>query len=132
MKVVELNFYGYTWEEYAFQISGLQGIFIIYKGILDAEGFVVLNKVLYIGYHNGLIELYNQKVFESIRQFVAPSERIFLSYAEVLNDVVGNDLATLINNEVNPLYKNKETKIVSDYKLICKGNCDLIPKEIIS
>ena len=132
MKVVELKFYGYTWEEYVFQISSLQGIFIIYKGKIDAEGFVKLNQVLYVGYHKGLIELYDQKVFESIRQFVAPSERIFISYAEVLNDVVGNDLASMINNVVTPLYKNKEIKTVSDYKLICKGNCDLIPKEIIS
>lgn len=132
MKLVELNFYGYTWEEYSFQISSLQGIFIIYNGGLDAEGFVKLNQVLYIGYHKGLIELYDQKVFESIRQFVAPSERVFISYAEVLNDVVGNDLVSMINNAVKPLYMNKAIKNVYDYKLICKGNCDLIPKEIIS
>ena len=131
MKVIELNFYGYTWEEYAFQISSLQGIFIIYKGRIDAEGFIDLNQVLYIGYHKGLIELYDQNVIECIRRLVAPSERIFLSYAEVHSDVVGNDMASLINNEVKPLYKNKEIREVSDYKLICKGNCDLIPKEMI-
>ena len=131
MKVIELNFYGYTWEEYAFQISSLQGIFIIYKGRIDAEGFIELNQVLYIGYHKGIIELYDHNVIESIRRLVAPSERIFLSYAEIHSDVVGKDMASLINNEVKPLYKNKETREVSDYKLICKGNCDLIPKEMI-
>lgn len=130
MKEVELNFYGYTWEEYAFQISSLQGIFIIYRGRLDAEGFVELNQVLYIGYHKGIIELYDQKVFESIRQFVAPSERIFISYAEVHSDEVGNDLTSLINMEVSPLHMDKELRKVSNYKLICNGNCELIPKEI--
>lgn len=131
MKVFELNFYGYTWEEYAFQISSLQGVFIIYKGRIDAEGFIELNKVLYIGYHRCIIELYDQNIFESIRHFISPLERIFLSYAEVHSDEIGKELASLMNKEVTPLYKNLEIRILSNYKLVCKGNCDLIPKEII-
>ena len=131
MKRVELLFYGYTWEEYAFQISSLQGIFIIYRGKIDSEGFVVIEEVLYVGYHHGIIELYEQGIIESLKDYIASTERIFMSYAEVKLESVGLDVASVIRNEVRPKYKSEETKKVSDYHLICKGNCELIPQEIV-
>lgn len=59
MKTIRLHFHGYTWEDYAFQISSLRGIFVIYKGKLDLEGAVLLQDILYIGYHQGIYEMYD-------------------------------------------------------------------------
>lgn len=130
MKQVELNFYGYTWEEYAFQISGLKGIFIVYKGRLDPEGLIELKEVLYIGYHKGLIELYDQKIIESIKQFITSSDRIFLSYAEVPLDIVGSEIASMIIEVVHPKHSLKSAGCASDIRVICKGSCNLIPEII--
>lgn len=131
MKRITLNFYGYTWEDYAFQISSLKGIFIVYKGIIDPEGFIDIKELLYVGYHNGIIELYEKNIIEAIKQYVNSSERIFLSYAEVPPEEDGIALASLMVNGAHPKYCLNATTPTSNVLLICEGNCKLIPEEII-
>ena len=131
MRTVDLYFYGYTWEEYAFLISSQEGIFIVYKGRLDSEGAIDIKDVLYVGYHKGIKELYDRKLFDSIRQYVDISDRIFLSYAEVPSDEKGYDLASIIARAVSPSYIEGEQISVSNIKVVCKGNCKFIPSEIV-
>ena len=131
MRKIELYFYGYTWEEYAFQISNVQGIYVIYKGRIDADGLIEIKEILYIGYHKSFIDLYEQNVIEFVKEYLAPTDRIFFSYAEVRSEVFGKDVAALIINEVNPIYNNKNISKITGYDLSCKGEYKLIPKRII-
>lgn len=135
MKKVTLTFYGYTWEEYAFQISSLKGLFVVYKGRLDNEGYVDIKEVLYVGYHNGIIELYDDNIIDSLKQYMDFGERLFLSYAEVPSDTDGETISSLISKAVHSIYKKeKKEKIKNSSEQItitCKGNCELIPQEII-
>lgn len=130
MKEVELRFYGYTWEEYAFQLEGHSGIFIVYLGCLDSEGFVVVKDILYIGYHKRINELFDNGKIGSLKKQVDGSYRLFFSYADVLSETEGITLAKIMNNaidyrKIKPVSRNN--RII---KLICKGKCDLVPYEI--
>lgn len=132
MRKFELYFYGYTWEEYAFQISNLKGIFVIYQGCLDFEGSIDLKNILYVGYHNGIIGLYENGVISSIKQYLEPGNRLFLSYAETPTDDVGDKLASIIVSVVKPKYNPKGVR--NDFlntQIVNKGYCKLIPENII-
>lgn len=131
MNKVTLTFFGYTWEEYAFQISSLKGLFVVYKGRLDREGYVDIEDVLYVGYHNGILELYDDNIIDSLKQFMDSGERLFLSYAEVPSDADGETISSLISKAVHPKYKKNMINCSEQMTIICKGNCELIPQEII-
>lgn len=132
MRKFELYFYGYTWEEYAFQISSLKGIFVIYQGCLDSEGSIDIKDILYVGYHNGIIDLYDNGVINSIKQYLEPGNRLFLSYAETPTDEDGEELASIITSVVKPKYIPKGVR--NDFlntQLVNKGYCKFIPENII-
>ena len=128
MRTVDLYFYGYTWEEYAFHIPNLTGI---YRGSLAPEGSIIIKDLLYVGYHKSIKELYDDHIMDSIRQYVNPIDQIFLSYAEVPFEEDGKDLASVILNETHPKYSIENNSVASDIKLVCKGNSKLIPEVII-
>ena len=131
MRTFELYFYGYTWEEYAFQISSLKGIFVIYQGCLDSEGSIDIKDLLYVGFHNGIISLYENGIMDSLKKYVEPRNRLFLSYAEIPADVDGEKLVSILKRAVKPKFNPNSS--ISDYpntKLVNKGNCKLIPEEI--
>ena len=132
MRVVRLHFYGYTWEEYAFQISSLTGIFIVYSGNLTSDGEIALDNVLYIGYHSGIFELYEKGIFDNIEGFVPKGGRIFLSYAEVPSCSNPEDLVCCIENVAHPKYIKEKKPCTVNMKITCSGNCALIPKETIN
>lgn len=132
MRKFELYFYGYTWEEYAFQISSLKGIFVIYQGRLDSEGFIDIKEILYVGYHNGIVGLYENGVINSIKHYLEPGNRLFLSYAETPTDDVGDNLASIIASVVKPKYNPKGVRNdFLDTQIVNKGYCKLIPENII-
>lgn len=132
MRRFKLYFYGYTWEEYAFQISSLKGIFVIYQGCLDSEGSVDIKDLLYIGYHNGIISLYENGVIDAIKQYVEPGNRLYLSYAETQTDEEGKELASMIIRASKPKYKlEKDLCDFPNATIIINGNCKFIPEEII-
>ncbi len=129
---VELYFYGYTWEEYAFQISSLKGIFVIYQGRLDSEGSIDIKDLLYVGNHNGIVALNENSVKASIKQYVEPGCRLFLSYAETPSDEDGEELATILIRATKPKYKPRaDQSSFQTATIINKGNCKFIPEEII-
>ncbi len=131
MRTFELYFYGYTWEEYALQISSFKGIFVIYQGCLDSEGSIDIKDLLYVGFHNGIISLYENGIMDSLKKYVEPRNRLFLSYAEIPADVDGEKLVSILKRAVKPKFNPNSS--ISDYpntKLVNKGNCKLIPEEI--
>lgn len=132
MKEIELRFYGYTWEDYAFQISSLRGIFFIYKGNLDYEGAVVLKDILYVGYHHGIYEMYDEGIMNRIKEYVGVNDRIFLSYSEVHDDEDGKEIEAFLRKAVNPRFNVDEVTNHSDIHIICNGGCALFPKELLS
>ena len=69
MQVVRLHFYGYTWERFRWQIAHQRGVLIVYRGKLDAEGYVKMKEILYIA-HSTVHELYQSPVIDSIMQRV--------------------------------------------------------------
>ena len=103
MRKFELYFYGYTWEEYAFQISSFKGVFVVYQGRLDSEGGIDIKDILYVGFHNGIIDLYENGVINSIRQYIEPG------------------------NRYNP--KGVRSDLLN-IQLVNKGNCKFIPNTI--
>lgn len=130
MKEIRLKFYGYTWEEYAFLISSLKGIYIVYSGCLDAEGAVSLKDVLYVGFHNGIFDLYEKGIIKKIGPFLEDGDRLFLSYSEVPDDEFKEIIVSMINKAVCPKFSNADVSDSFNIKLICEGNCDQIPHEI--
>ena len=85
-KQIFLHFYGYTWEEYSFQLPSMKGIYVVYGGKLSCEGEIELHNVLYIGFHESISEMFDRGVFENIRRQSSPYDRFFLAYAE-FNDI---------------------------------------------
>ena len=132
MKEIRLNFYGYTWEEYAFQVSNIKGLFVIYKGQLDKEGFVSLQDILYVGYHHGIYEMYDEGCMNQIRHFIDPNDRIFLSYSEIPLDVDGKAVETILRNSIKPRFVRETEMIPSEIEIICDGACALFPEGLIS
>ena len=129
MKEIELYFYGYTWEKYAYQIAGQPGIYIVYSGHLDPEGFVVMNRVLYVGYHKRCADILESDIIDDLRSSLENNYNLFFSYAIYPSEKEGKEIAELIMNSLN-LSKGKLGKDMVDKKIVCKGKCELIPNEI--
>lgn len=134
MKEVELYFHGYTWEEYAYQIIGHPGIYVVYGGHLDSEGFVVMHEVLYIGYHKRINELFENGMLYSLKHQIKDNERLFFSYTDVMSEEEGNMIAAMLVSSVNPKKAKSELEEIARRKInkiVCKGKCDLLPNVII-
>lgn len=129
-KEITLHFYGYTWEEYAFQVSCLKGIFVVFSGKLSGDGDIVLNDILYIGYHTGISEMYEKRIFDQLKPLVKDNERIFLSYSEVPEDVDFSIIESKIVQSVNPKLNRVLEPTANNIKIVCEGNRGLIPIEI--
>ena len=46
MQVISLDFKGYTWERFMWQVAYQKGILLVYRGKLDAEGFAMMQEIL--------------------------------------------------------------------------------------
>ena len=132
MKGLNLRFYGYTWEDYAFLISSLRGVFVIYKGKLDYEGVVLLKDILYVGYHHGIYELYDDGIMNQIKDYVDSTDRIFLSYAEVSDNDKGKEIEAHLRNVMKPRFSAEVLARHSELHIICEGACALFPNELLS
>ncbi len=130
MKDVELFFYGYTWEEYAYQIEDHSGVYVVYSGHLDSEGLVVIKKLLYIDYYKRFSEFFDGDIFSTLKAYLKHNERLFFSYAEYLSEEEGREIVSWIKKSLNMSKKdfNSNKKIK---KIISKGDCKFIPNEII-
>lgn len=129
-KQITLHFYGYTWEEYAFQISTMKGIYVVYRGKLGIEGEVELHDVLYIGYHGSMSEMYDCGVIDFFKSQPSPYDRIFLAYAEFHDIAKGRDLAKKLNDAMHSMMTSSDIDTLDNVKIYCEGSCALLPKEI--
>ena len=129
-EIIRLHFYGYTWEEYVSQISNLKGIFVVYRGGLTGDGDIHLKEILYLGYHIGVLDLYNQKIIEQLKGYISPSDRLFFSYAEVPSDIDYKILESILYDAVSPKYERCFEICLKNIHLVCEGNCGLFPQEI--
>ncbi len=129
MKEIELYFYGYTWEKYAYQIVEHPGIYIVYSGHLDAEGFVVMNRVLYVGFHKRCADILESDIIDDLRSSLENNYNLFFSYAIYSSEKEGKEIAALIMNSLH-LNKGILDNNKDNIKIFCKGKCELIPNEI--
>lgn len=104
----------------------------MYQGCLDSEGSIDIKDLLYVGYHSGIIDLYENGVIDSLKRYMDPENRLFLSYAEVPTDEDGEELASILKSVVKPKYiPNDNRSVFPNIQLVNKGNHKLIPEEII-
>ena len=129
-KVITLHFYGYTWEEYAFQISNMKGIFVVFSGKLIEDGNIGLCKILYIGYHAGISELYENQIIDKLKPLMNSNERIFFSFSEIPHGEDYKIIESKLNIAVNPSFKRIFEPLAISVRIICEGSRGLLPKEV--
>ncbi len=129
MQTVRLNFYGYTWEDFRWQISNLKGILLVYRGKLDMEGFTVMEEILHIS-NTSVKELYETPLMDEIKKNIPSTDMIFFSYADVDTEVAAQ-VESLLVEKVKPRY-SISIKASRDIIIESSGNCALLPSVIIA
>ena len=124
MNLVKLYFWGYTWDQFRGQIGRRKGILLVYKGIKNAEGFVVMKEIVYIDY-TSIDELYENPVVDAIKASIAPEEMVFYSMADV-DECIAKEVSGLLLNAVKSVF-NERVLVKSDLVIECNGKCDLLP-----
>lgn len=124
MNLIKLYFWGYTWEQFRGQIGQRKGILLVYKGIKDAEGFVVMKELVYIDY-TSINELYENPVMDVIKKSMAPEEMLFYSMADV-DERIAKEVLALLHGSVKSVLNEKVT-VKSDLVIECSGKCDMLP-----
>lgn len=129
MQIVRLNFYGYTWETFKWQIANQKGILLTYRGKLHPEGSAVMEEILHIGY-TSIKELYETSLFDEIKKNMTPTDMIFYSYANI-DKSIATEVESLLVETVKPRYNN-DSKASQNIIIENRGNCALLPELIIS
>jgi len=124
---INLEFQGYTWDEYFYVIANKPGIVVVYKGKLDSEGAIRLNNIIYIDGADEIGQVYDSKILKDIRKIISNTDRLFFSYAEMKAENRKEVVSTL-----RGLLKLESENNTSKLKIKCKGTCALFPKEILS
>lgn len=124
MTRIKLNFWGYTWEDFVPQISERKGIFLVYKGKLDNEGFVKVTELLYIDYTKASL-LYPSEIIDSIKKELNKTEMLFFSFANV-DERIADEVLKFILSKISTSY-NQKTVCTSCFIIESTGNCDFFP-----
>ena len=122
MKRYELEFLGYTWDEYFYVIANKTGILVAYKGELDSEGSVKLNEIVYVDEADELIMIYESKQLDDIRKNIDKRDRLFFSYAEMKKEGRIEAVRTL-----KRFINSDSSNVLLNVSLSCKGACALFP-----
>ena len=128
MREVQLEFQGYTWEDYFYVISNRSGILVAYKGGLDREGAVILDEVIYVDEADKLSVIYESESFLEARIKIGKDERVFFSYAEIC-DEGREEMTQILKTYLMPTLRTKREQ--ASIKLNCKGACALFPEEVL-
>lgn len=124
MKQVELEFQGYTWDEYFYVIANKPGILVAYRGGLDNEGAIKLDEIIYIDEADELGTLYESNKFAEIRNNVSNNDRIFFSYTEMKTD----DRAEVTESLRQAIDSNSSLVMqTAKVNFTFKGACALFP-----
>ena len=129
MQAVRLHFYGYTWEDYWWQISNKQGIVIVYRGKLDPEEGVVMEEILHIS-STSVKDIHDNSIMTEIKKSMEPKDMLFFSYSEVDSEIA-NDVKNLLVDKVRPHF-NKVCTTSRNLTIESSGKCALLPDVIIS
>ncbi len=116
---IELNFLGYTWDQYFYVIAHKSGILLTYRGDLDDEGAIRLKEILSIDGAGNIGVFYESAKMKDIRNALKPGEMLFFSLAEiegVERDFCLNYLRHKLNKEV----------ISNEGSVVCQGACALL------
>ncbi len=126
MKRYNLEFHGYTWDEYFHVIAHKPGILVVYRGGLDNEGAVRLYEIIYVDEADVLGDIYASNEFKKVKEGINVYDRLFYSYAEI----DPTDRETVKDTLSRYLSAKKSNN--SSIKIECHGACALFPKEIIT
>ena len=127
METIELEFQGYTWDEYFYVISNKSGILVTYRGELDSEGAVKLDEIVHVDEADEFGTLYESKQFAEIRKNVGNKGRLFFSYAEMKNGGRA-EVTNLLKHALIPNHYFEKEYPQINYTI--KGACALFPQTI--
>lgn len=127
MKKIELEFQGYTWDDYFYVIANKPGILVAYRGGLDNEGTVKLDEIIYVDEADELGVLYESKQFAEVRKSISNKDRLFFSYAEMKNEGRA-DVTSLLKQAI--LSKPSVSGVITKLDFNFKGACALFPQAI--
>ncbi len=124
MRRIWLNFQGYTWDSFRWQIAHMKGIVLVYRGKLDHEGFITLLEIIYI-FYGSTGGSNNDNMIERIRGDLAPDEMLFYSIAEIDVQVADLVVESLVYY-ISPRYNEKINNRIDGVMLECSGKCGLL------
>lgn len=127
MKLYELEFQGYTWDEYFYVIGNKPGILVAYRGSLDSEGSIKLDDIVYVGGADELNLCYESRDFQEIRNQL-DNFRLFFSYAEMKLEG-RDDVVKVLKHYLFATIP--EERDLPQIKIRCKGTCSKFPKELL-
>ena len=127
MKIIELEFLGYTWEEYFYVIAEKSGILVTYMGSLDSEGAIKLEEILCVSEADRFSDILDTLSCKFNKERL-DNKRLFFSFAEI-EKTSRTVLAEALNDII--FSKTFGNKSFSDVKIVCKGACALFPKELL-
>lgn len=128
-KIIELNFAGYTWEEYFHVIANKSGILITYRGNLDDEGKIRLKEIIFVDEADDFFKIYESESFKNVVSGVNKKDRLFFSYAE-MDDVRRREVMEVLKIMLMPEKNNVELE--DKVSVICKGACALFPNQLLA
>lgn len=126
--IFQLNFQGYTWDEYFYAIANKSGVLVTYKGGLDSEGFVMMKEIIDVDAADRMSDIYESQRFIQIRKEVSPNNRIFFSYAE-MKDGNRDAVVSILKEKLNLQSSHKGGKY--PIQLLCEGACALFPEDLL-
>ena len=124
---VQLEFQGYTWDDYFYVIANKSGILVAYRGGLDNEGAVKLDEIIYIDEADELGILYDSKQFAEVRKNISNKDRLFFSYAEMKNE--GRAAVTSLLKHAL-LSKSSVSGEITELDFTYEGACALFPQAV--
>jgi len=128
MKCIELEFQGYTWDEYFYAIANKPGILVVYRGGLDSEGTAKMKEIIYVDEADEINTIYESIEIGRIRKTIGITDRLFFSYAE-MQSKGRTEVTKLLKSSL--MHGSSNENELSTVRLTCKGACALFPHKIL-
>jgi len=134
VKTYNLDFAGYWRDKKKIGLPHVPGIYCVYKGNLQEDKTVALDKIVYIGEAEDINKRHNEKEHEHYKDFVrvcGGADHVWYSAAEVLGGEkerkrVENALIFRIQTEIND--KGKDSFCYPETTMNSKGKHRYIPE----
>lgn len=125
-----LEFFGYTWDDFFHVISDKEGVLVTYRGCLDHEGVPLMKEILFIDYGKRLGDVFKSDCFKTIKFELGRSEMLFYTYAPT-KEIDGIKIKEALISALKPRLNNDSTR-PEIVELHCKGACALFPKHLLA